>query len=123
MFQSAPACERTTCFPGSPWPAPAVSIRAIAPEPAFERPEASTPPEPVPEVAVVRFVPCFREERIDADGIKWRAVLPKAVRDAVKWIAALGEPVRLEAKCDHLVPAEGDPATQGWRHGRMARPL
>jgi len=74
----------------------------IAPGAAYDRPEASTPPAPVPDVAVVRFVPCFREERVDADGITWRADLPKAVRDAVKWIVTQGEPVRLEAKCDHL---------------------
>jgi hypothetical protein len=67
-----------------------------------ERPDATTPLEPMPDVALVRFVPCFKEERVDADGIKWTADLPKAVREAVKWIVAQGEPVRLEAKCEHL---------------------
>ena len=50
----------------------------------------------------MRYAPCFKEERVDADGTKWRADLPKAVRDAVKWILTQGEPVRLEAKCEHL---------------------
>ena len=74
----------------------------LGPGAAPEQPIVSTPLEPMPEVALVRFVPCFKEERVDADGVKWIADLPKAVRDAVKWIVTQGEPVRLEAKCEHL---------------------
>jgi len=74
----------------------------IALDAPAERSNTATPLEPKPEVALVRFVPCFKDERVDADGTRWRADLPKTVRDAVRWIVTQGEPVRLGAKCEHL---------------------